>query len=231
MLKGDKPLAVFTEPVIGHGDGDTGDGQDFDRHVRAGALLFHEAVETWEDASGIDCPTIRGRRTRLYAVPDEAWRISAYLLLQRVSARSPWNDSLERLQGALLGYTEQQTEEWLRRHYERHAGWGCFTLYAATTGRVIEAIMELGGRAFPRDFLAKAKIFSAGATPTRAQLEADGLVAAGRLCRLVRFGVAKRYFESLKRSDRQHVSLYDTSEAGDGKELNRGLLTEIQVVS
>ena len=42
------------------------------------------------------------------------WRIDAFILLDHAAARSGWNETATRLEGALLGYEHWQTEEFLK---------------------------------------------------------------------------------------------------------------------
>lgn len=49
----------------------------------------------------------------LFAARDEAWRIPAFLLTQRVSYRTrTYTEQLERMQSELLGYTAEEIDAW-----------------------------------------------------------------------------------------------------------------------
>ena len=74
---------------------------------------------------GVDLPSsgevaIPVRRLRvLYALPEESWRINAYILLLKTSKKSGWSEGFERMEGSLLGYTDEQNDaylEFLRSH-------------------------------------------------------------------------------------------------------------------
>jgi len=109
MLRGKKPLAVFADfegffptCVLRY-------LRMFDRHVLAGRFIKWAHREYRE---------IRGARqelvTILYAQPSEEWRIDEMLNLRRHFA--DWTNELERREGELLGYTDEQNENWLIRH-------------------------------------------------------------------------------------------------------------------
>jgi hypothetical protein len=119
MLAGTKPLAAFVGP---HRPGEEDIGipeRVFAPHVASGRFVMRETIEP--PLSDWDPPT----RRVLYALPHEAWRIDAYLLLWRTAEKSGWNDGFERMQGSLLGYEDWQND-WHIAHmpelYARPAG-------------------------------------------------------------------------------------------------------------
>jgi hypothetical protein len=72
----------------------------------------------------VSIETIRGPggkehkiRRVLYALPEEEWRIRALLLVQNLynSLLPGWRPDLERVIGLLLGYSEQDIEDFLER--------------------------------------------------------------------------------------------------------------------
>jgi hypothetical protein len=112
MLAGEKPLAMFTEvwPV------ESGfiPEDDFRPHVHAGRMIMREAFEP--------APAIGNRpenlkiRCVLYALPNEAWRIDAMLLLRSIYARQGgWDEGLERMIGSLLGYSQADIDTFIER--------------------------------------------------------------------------------------------------------------------
>lgn len=107
MLDGVKPFAAFSEEYPSLTDDSVIPEQLFDRYVADGRFLKREYVEI---------RSLRGYRTRrvLYARPDEAWRIDAYILLWHTGQVTGWNESLERMEGFLLGYEEWQTDAYIR---------------------------------------------------------------------------------------------------------------------
>ncbi len=107
MLDGVKPLAVFSEYHPSLTEESVIPERLFDRYVLAGRFVKREYVS-------ID--VLQGYRIRrvLYARPDEAWRIDAYILLWHAAQVTGWNESLERMEGFLLGYEEWQTDAYIR---------------------------------------------------------------------------------------------------------------------
>jgi len=229
MLDGRKPLAHFSDFIFDDHD-PCEPREGFERQVESGAFVKHEAQELGEPFRS-NGRLVKGIMHRFYALEDEAWRIPAYLLLKKVQDKHPWNDALESLEGSLLGYTDEQNDEWLAKLYERHAGWACVTLYATTTVQILDEVAELGNRAFPKEILKHASLFAAERIPTRASLEKAGLFSGKSRCHLVRFGVAKEFFfdgfECTPSGDLTLVSIHKDVSA---KDLNRALRTEIQII-
>ena len=80
MLARRKPLAMFTEvlPLEAGVAPDT----EFAPHVAAGQIVMREL---FEEATGLPAEVKDARVRRLfYALPEEAWRIDAMLLLNHV---------------------------------------------------------------------------------------------------------------------------------------------------
>lgn len=77
--------------------------------------------EIFEPMPELSLPATNARLRRvLYALPEEAWRIDAMLLLQKIyQKRSGWDQDLERITGKLLGYEERHIEAFLRRVMRR----------------------------------------------------------------------------------------------------------------
>lgn len=118
MLEGRKPLAVFydTDPCEWLDE----HMRRFDPFVAAGRLIRRKLrvlmPKPWRAPDG----TVVDHWQRIYyALPDEEWRISAYILLQRVMEESGWNEALERFEGSLLGYEDWQNDWWIERQ-RRH---------------------------------------------------------------------------------------------------------------
>lgn len=97
MREGLKPLAVFAE-----WDSSVEEAY-FAPYVEQG--LFVKQVYETTGPSAI--------KLTLYALPDEAWRIQAYILMHRIASKTGWNEALERMEGLLLGYTEWQNDEFI----------------------------------------------------------------------------------------------------------------------
>jgi hypothetical protein len=107
MLDGAKPFAAFAEEYPFPTDNSQFPELLFDYYVTRGRLVKREYV-------GVKM--ISGCRTRriLYARLDDAWRIDAYILLWHTAEVTGWNESLERMEGYLLGYEQWQTDAYLR---------------------------------------------------------------------------------------------------------------------
>jgi hypothetical protein len=107
MLKGAKPLAMFSYiethkiPVLDRYL------RMFDRHVQGGRLLRREIREPVPQLPHLAHIEI------LYALPGEAWRMDALLELKK--RPGPWSDDRERELGRLLGYKDWQNDAWLDR--------------------------------------------------------------------------------------------------------------------
>jgi hypothetical protein len=89
----------------------------FEPHVQSGTLI-RRVMPDEPYASPIHSPSGRvyeGVRRVYYARPGEEWRIDAHILLWRQLEHGPWNETLERLEGSLLGYTDAQNDWWLAR--------------------------------------------------------------------------------------------------------------------
>ncbi|HEY3538561.1 MAG TPA: hypothetical protein VGL01_14145 [Trinickia sp.] len=105
MLAGRKPFSAFEDE-----DGLSGKPSrffpeaKFDAFVAAGRFVKHEYLEPFE----VDA-THRIRRV-FYALPGEAWRIPAYVLLMETWKCAGWNEGFERMQGSLLGYSKEEND-------------------------------------------------------------------------------------------------------------------------
>jgi hypothetical protein len=58
-------------------------------------------------------PQVRGTIHVFYAQGSEAWRIDAYIAMIVEEEKSRWSELLERQQGTLLGYTDEQNKQHL----------------------------------------------------------------------------------------------------------------------
>jgi len=55
-----------------------------------------------------------------YPLPTEQGRIDAYLLLRQVGLEYGWSETCERMEGTLLGYTDEQNDKYIERIYRKH---------------------------------------------------------------------------------------------------------------
>jgi hypothetical protein len=112
MLRGEKPLAVFSDGLGHFPKVVLRYFRLFDRHVAAGIFVKREYVVP--DTSG----RVQGWHTILFARAEEAWRIDAMIEL-RLSGMSPageWTDAHERREGELLGYADWQNDYHMSRY-------------------------------------------------------------------------------------------------------------------
>jgi hypothetical protein len=132
MLAGMKPLAAFVSES--NADDEFIPERMFDPYVKSGRFLKHEHVESRVGRGGRE---FKLRRV-LYAQPDQQWRIPAYLLLWKTSAKSGWNEGFERMEGSLLGYEDWQNDAYIeltRRHTGRPEGTQSDTTHIKEQGR------------------------------------------------------------------------------------------------
>jgi hypothetical protein len=110
METGTKPLSMFVEPL--DSDFEYFPEGEFDALAERGMLVKRVQMEAITDPNG------RENRIRrvLYALPSEAWRIDAILLIQKLyDSLSPgWRPDLERVIGRLLGYSESDIEDYIK---------------------------------------------------------------------------------------------------------------------
>lgn len=107
MLAGTKPFASFSGEYPSNPDFEEIPDKKFDPYVMAGRLVKREFVEL------VSYGGDRGVRRVFYALPSEAWRIDAYILLLKTASLTGWNESLERLEGSLLGYQDWQNDAYI----------------------------------------------------------------------------------------------------------------------
>lgn len=107
MLKKAKPLAVFSDAHPNLSCVGAIPESYFDPYVKDGKFVKAERIDP---AAARGTP---GVRRVFYALPEEAWRIQAYNLMLDAAARSGWCEALERIEGALLGYREDETDAYL----------------------------------------------------------------------------------------------------------------------
>lgn len=102
MLAGEKPLTVFCDSYVPGSGSKVMRDEKFEPYVQAGRFIMREHIEIdSRDANN-------SMRWIFYALPSEAWRIDAYILMKKTAKISGWNDGFERMEGSLLGYTDEQ---------------------------------------------------------------------------------------------------------------------------
>ena len=111
MLEGRKPLAYFYDQRSWLNEYLA----PFEPYVTTGELV-RQVIDDPKNGSGgnVDC------LSRVYiALPSEIWRIEAHKLLRAVSAKTGWNESMERFEGSLLGYEDWQNDCWIEFRRQR----------------------------------------------------------------------------------------------------------------
>jgi hypothetical protein len=129
MLEGRKPLSVFVDdqlPPTGQASTLFPEAK-FDSYVAAGRFVKHEYFEP------ADIDDQRRIRRVFYALPEETWRIKAYMLLIETSNDSGWNEGFERMEGSLLGYSREENDIHivLQRKHAKNSGCAPGTLAGA----------------------------------------------------------------------------------------------------
>lgn len=112
MLQRKKPLSMFYDDADFPDDESVIPQQAFDRFVADG--LFAKGEEVFEMA--IHPQTHQPIRVKyvLYALREEAWRIPAMFLLLKTSLSTTTkpDEGLDRMESALLGYTNEQSDSY-----------------------------------------------------------------------------------------------------------------------
>lgn len=101
MLQDKKPLAAFCDSFASSFDEAIIPEQAFAPHVESGRFVKRVSVVG-------ELPN--QLRRVLYALPQEARRIDAYLLMWSLAEKTGWNETLERMEGHLLGYEDWQCD-------------------------------------------------------------------------------------------------------------------------
>jgi hypothetical protein len=111
MLAGTKPMAAFVDDRPGEPQYEVVPERQFDPYVRSGRFVKREQIDASGRGEGRPC------RHVLYATPQEAWRMEAYLLMWRTFEKSGWSEGFERMQGSLLGYEDWQNDVYIEMIY------------------------------------------------------------------------------------------------------------------
>ncbi len=231
MLDGVKPFAKFDAgyPIE---PGEFTVEALFEPHVRSGLLVKRVVDEPFD-------PPIRTRRGRVfegqrwvfYARRTEEWRIDAHLLLQRQHNHGPWNETLERLEGSLLGYTDEQNDWWImhRRRAHASASFPDRTAYTAVTAAELAWIRAAGGRALPPDGPeASLELVMHGCLPEPAAL--DDWLAASNATAIVRFALSRDFLDSREYGHRDGARCYLIARS-EVPSLNRALTSGIAIIA
>jgi len=109
MLAGKKPLAAFLY-AEGEDEALYLNDQPFAKHEKKRQLVRYDRLFSRQEVK---------LHLVLFALPGEEWRFHAYELMWQLSEKIGWNDTLERMEGTLLGYEDWQNDWHLanRDHY------------------------------------------------------------------------------------------------------------------
>jgi len=105
MLEGMKPLAAFCA-IVRAGDEKIHPWESMSPFVQNGQLTEHSFLLQNDEVL---------TKYQLYSLPSESWRLQAYELLMRSGQESGWNESMERMQGSLLGYSEEENDMYINK--------------------------------------------------------------------------------------------------------------------
>jgi hypothetical protein len=86
----------------------------YDRYVFEGILHKHVSLEPFEKPTKLrDGKIYGGTREVCYTIKGEEWRVDAWKLVSAASKKIGWNETFERLEGMLFGYSEWQMDWWM----------------------------------------------------------------------------------------------------------------------
>lgn len=108
MLSGGKPMAAFARRFPSRSKPYLMGGQPFEKWVKRGRLKKFESTVFDDDNAGV------GITYTIYTRPRQGWRARAYIVLKHAGAKSGWSLAMERAEGLLLGYTDEQIDIYLR---------------------------------------------------------------------------------------------------------------------
>ena len=116
MLSGSKPLAMFYALTSELPDEELIPENLFSPHVANGIIIRREALisDLFNQKSNHET-TIK---YVFFALKNEDWRINAMLLSKEQHAKTNlWNETCERIECALLGYSDDEIEAWCKQSF------------------------------------------------------------------------------------------------------------------
>jgi hypothetical protein len=118
MLAGQKPLAMFYAFVSELPWEELIPDEAFAPHVQAGRVLRQHLDMKYTDSSGRSSDL----RYVFYALPSQEWRIQVMTVLkQALYSGAGWNETCERVEGMLLGYTSEECDAHCAQVFRRAA--------------------------------------------------------------------------------------------------------------
>lgn len=118
MLSGKKPLAVFCAEANELPWEELIPEEAFTPHVESGRVLRHDFEVRSTTSSGASI----NLRYVLFALPGEEARFQIMCTLMRAfHSGSGWNETCERVEGTLLGYSDEENDAHCARNFTRVA--------------------------------------------------------------------------------------------------------------
>lgn len=116
MLSGRKPLARFSEVSSLLPWEEIIPEEAFAPHVQAGLIRREDIEVDAKDLSGVPIKM----KYVFYALQGHEWRIQLMIVLVRaLSAGAGWNETCERVEGTLLGYTDDENDTHCALRFKR----------------------------------------------------------------------------------------------------------------
>lgn len=137
MLAGKKPMAVFTPRFPSRSKHPHTGGQPFRKWVKCERIKKFDG--TVFDANKQDVGVVY----TLYTRPREVWRARAYLSLKHAGAKSGWSVAMERAEGMLLGYFDEQIDLYLRSMFRSDSQGNHGPSLVVGIGRTLDTAWEL----------------------------------------------------------------------------------------
>ena len=116
MLQKQKPLAMFYAEVTELPNEELIPESKFEPYLSDQTFVRSEFL-----VPGPESPITKSEtqlKYVLFALRDEAWRIEAMALLQEQHSKTEkWNETCERMECFLLGYSEEETNAWCAKKF------------------------------------------------------------------------------------------------------------------
>ena len=120
MLAGTKPLAMFYALTSELPDEELIPERLFSSVVEEGSIVRKDAVVS--DSHIREGNQYARLKYVFFALNNEDWRIEAMLLLKEQHAKTNlWNETCERIESALLGYTDDEIDAWCEKSFPKQA--------------------------------------------------------------------------------------------------------------
>jgi len=110
MISEKKPFAAFSDEISALPDERIIPEEKFRAYINEGKIVRDEFEIQGSYSKKLGRPAII--RHVVFALPDQTWRIHAWkLLCVEFGTTNRWNETLERIQGSLLGYSDAENDE------------------------------------------------------------------------------------------------------------------------